>query len=299
MFDFASLQDRQSAVRQLHNDINAESVAHFSEDPRSHLGASIIGHDCARYAWNVFRWIGFENFSGRMYRLFNRGHREEPALIARLQGVGFVIYEHDPATGKQFRITGANGHFGGSADGIAYLPERYGYSLPIIAEFKTHNEKSFTKLAGKIVTKTPEYVRKNGEGVKLSKPQHFRQMSVYGRAYGIKYGIYCAVNKDTDEYYFEFVELDWLEADRRFTLAEQIVNSRVPPPKIAESIAFFDCKYCFYGRNCHAGAMPAKNCRSCFNAFAVENAEWYCQVHNSNIPKEVIPLGCDSWKSII
>jgi hypothetical protein len=34
-------------------------------------------------------------------------------------------------------------------------------------------------------------------------------MCSYGQAYGLKYGLYCAINKNTDELYFEIVELDW------------------------------------------------------------------------------------------
>jgi len=287
----------------LNKDIADTSVRDFEEGPRTHLGASIMGKSCNRYKWGVFRWLRHEQFNGRMHRLFKRGHREEPHFIERLRAVGFTIFEHDPETGKQFRIVGAGGHYGGSGDGMGYAPSHYGIEGAGVIEFKTHNEKSFAKLAGKIETKVPDIVRKNPEGVKKSKPEHFGQMCQYGRAYGLRWGLYCAINKETDEYYFEWVELDWNLADRLFRDAEFIVTSQTPPPKIADSIAFFDCKYCAQGSICHAGAKPDVNCRSCVHARAIDNAEWWCDLHspeaNAPIPKDVIPKACPSWQSIV
>ncbi len=299
MFDPSSHIGRSALIRQLEVDVDRESIAAFEEAPRGHLGASITGKECKREVWYGWRWIKREALSGRKYRLFNRGHREEERFLDRLRGIGCVVYDLDPATGKQFRISGAKGHYGGSGDGLGYLPPQYGINDLIVYEFKTHNEKSFAKLAGKILKRWPEYIRKDGEGLKKSKPEHFAQMSQYGRCYGARYGLYCAVNKDTDELYFELVELDWALADNIFADAEMIVFSQTPPPKISESPAYFTCKFCPMVGVCHSNHAPDKNCRSCANAFPVDNAEWHCQVHNAIIPADVIPVGCDAWRSIV
>lgn len=259
----------------------------FAEDARTHLGASIIGNDCQAYAWNTFRWLKQEEFDGRMLRLFNRGHTEEVRFVKWLVGIGFEVREIDPVTEKQFRITGAKGHFGGSLDAMMKAPARYGLDSNLIwlGEFKTHNAKSFAKL----IT----------NGVIISKPQHYKQMCSYGRAYGLDYGLYCAVNKDNDELYIRIVKLDWLLADDLFRKAESIIFAKNQPPKIAQTETFFDCKYCDYKGICHRGEPPAKNCRSCRFAVPVDNAEWYCQVNKLNIPKHFIPKGCDAYQSII
>lgn len=297
--DLSSHIVRSQLARMLNSDVAATSVRMHEEGPRTHLGASIMGKPCKRQAWGTFRWLKHETHSGRMHRLFKRGHREEPHFIELLRAVGFEIFEHDPATGKQFRIVGANGHYGGSGDGMGYAPSAYGIEGAGVIEFKTHNEKSFAKLAGKIVSKTPDITRKDAEGVKKAKPEHFAQMCQYGKAYELKWGLYCAINKETDEYYFEWVELDWTLADRLYRDAEYIVNSRTPPPKIADSVAFFDCKYCVQAGICHAGQKPDVNCRSCVHARPVDNAEWWCEVHSDLIPKDFIPKGCASWRSIV
>jgi len=249
-----------------------------------------------------------EQFSGQQLRLFNRGHLEEARFIGWLKGIGFTVHEVDPETSNQFRISGCKGHFGGSLDSIILPPERYNIGpLYWLGEFKTHNEKSYTKLAGK----KPSFKhlgkpqsRMGGQGVRLSKPTHYRQMCSYGRAYGFSYGLYCAVNKDTDELYFELVPLDYREADDLFRKAEGIVFSQVQPPKIAQTETFFDCQYCHFSGICHRGELPTKNCRSCVNARPIENGEWWCELNsprndNLPIPKDVIVTGCDNWKAII
>lgn len=292
-FELAKLKRRLDA------EIAADSIVELDEGPRSHLGASVMGDACERKLWLGFRWAKKEAHSARMLRLFRRGHYEEPKFINRLKRVGFEIYEHDPATGKQFRIVGANGHYGGSGDGLGYAPPHYGLEGAGVFEFKTHGETSYAKLAGKITSKTPEIVREKGEGLKKSKPMHFAQMSQYGACYGLKWGLYCAINKNTDELYFEFVELDYTLANSMFLKAERIVNTQVPPPKISETKSFFDCKYCHLSGICFDGHAPEKNCRSCVNGVPAPEGQWGCAFHNELIPPEVIPQGCPHWTRII
>ena len=294
--------ERKKLVLQMQTDIDQFCRKEFADDPRTHLGASIIGNDCQAYAWNTFRWLKFQEFDGRMLRLFNRGHEEEARFVRWLVGIGFEVREIDPETQKQFRISGAKGHFGGSLDAMMKPPERYNIPAELLiwlGEFKTHNEKSFAKLAGpkNHYTKASE-MRVGGEGVVKSKPQHYKQMCSYGRAYNFKFGLYCAVNKDTDELYFEIVELDFLEADDLFRKAENIVFSQTRPAKIAQTESFFDCKFCDFVGICHRSDVPTINCRSCKNASAVENGEWFCAKHNGVIPKDFIIKGCDDWVSI-
>lgn len=58
------------------------------EKPRGHLGASIIGKECWRQVWYDWRWATHVKPKGRMLRLWERGHREEPAFIEWLETVG-------------------------------------------------------------------------------------------------------------------------------------------------------------------------------------------------------------------
>jgi hypothetical protein len=295
MTDLSDHIVRRQLVARMQQDVDAFCRSEFAEDPRKHLGASVIGDDCQAKAWNAFRWLHHEEFDGRMLRLFNRGHEEEARFIRWLKGIGFEVYDLDPETKKQFRIRGAKGHFGGSLDSIIRATN-YGIAEPLLGEFKTHNERSFTKLAGKPVTGGA--LRTGGEGVQKSKPTHYRQMCSYGRAYGFKYAVYCAVNKNTDELYFEIVVLDWRQADDLFRKAEGIIFSRTRPPKIAQVATYIDCKQCDFSDYCHGNAVPSKNCRSCQLGVPVDDGQWLCELRNLIIPDDVIPKGCPSWRRI-
>lgn len=282
MVDITDKLERKRLAKDLTQAVEKFSVARFEEAPRKHLGGSIIGHECTAYLWNTFRWLKFESFDGRMYRLFNRGHKEEPRFVEWLRGVGCQVWEADH-NGNQFRIEGHKGHFGGSLDGRGFLPPEV-FSDEILFEFKTHSEKSFTKLKDK--------------GVIESKPQHFAQMSTYGPHYNLRFGLYCAVNKNTDELYFEIVENDYALHLRMHERAARVIDSQVRPPKIAKTATYFTCKFCHFSGLCHGNEVPQKNCRSCARASAVQGKQWFCEMYGDIIPDEFIPQGCDKWQRI-
>lgn len=260
------------------------SVETWPSEHRNHLGISIIGDECWRKLWYSFRWVKLEQFEGRMRRLFQRGHREEPHFEQFLLWAGINFRSIDPRTDKQYKLSKVNGHYGGSTDGIGIVS--WCEDLPIILEFKTHNLKSFTELKEK--------------KVKLAKPQHLDQMSGYGQGFEIKHGLYCAVCKDNDEWYFEFVELDWNRGIELEKKASDIVYAKTPPAKINENPSFYKCKFCSAFRGiCHYNEPIEKNCRSCEFASPVDNGEWFCNKFNGNIPKDFIKVGCGDWKGIV
>lgn len=273
-----------SAVRkQIIEGIETHCREAFDNDLRKHLGASVIGKPCARQAWYSFRWTFREQFSSRMLRLFNRGHREEERFVAYLRGAGWTVWELDPTTGDQWRISDWNGHFGGSLDGIAWHPvysEQFGYFL---TEFKTHNAKSFAKL--------------RADGVRKAKPEHFVQMSTYGAYRRLKYAIYMAVNKDDDDLHIEVVELDIGLAIDVKNKARDIIEAQTPPKKISSSETYFDCKFCAAKGICHGSDPYLKNCRSCEFASPSDNKTWHCR-HFGIIPEEIIPQGCSYHKEV-
>lgn len=262
----------------------------YEDDPfRSHLGASILGHDCARFVFNNFRWMKAEKPSPRLKRLFNRGHEMEPRFLEWLKGAGFDVYQLDPNTGKQFTCSEVHGHFGGSCDGVAVATTRVRRELqplvgiPLLCEFKTHNTKSFVHLVN--------------NGVKISKPQHFTQHSLYGRAFKIELGLYLAINKNDDDIWPEFVRLDYRQAEDYIAKAEDIITARIPPPKIALNPEHIKCKFCTYRGICHEGEKPHHNCRACIHSQPALNAEWYCNKWQSLIPRDKIIEGCPQYQA--
>jgi hypothetical protein len=330
MLDLSLKADREKLEELLTDDVNTFCETFYEQGHRNHMGASGLGEECWRKLWYDFRWTKEEHFDGRMMRLFNVGHSAEPRFVAYLRGIGFEVREHSeqlwyseplneykalpwdydtsggvgsflPVTDmfhyeaakarglelKQYRISGANGHYGGSLDGKCRPPAKYEVQDDIIISlsFKTNNTG-----AG--------YAKVATEDLRKSKPLHFAQECQYGYKEGIKYCIYMIENKNDSDITFKVLELDWNYGAELEKKATTIINAKEPPPRISDNPAFYKCRYCHQAGICHKGEVPEKNCRSCRNTTPVENAEWFCSAHNSNIPKDFIRKGCDAWLPI-
>lgn len=322
IYDLTSPAHRQLLSQEIHRQIDLYCQEVYDDGPRSHLGASLIGHPCNRYLWYTFRWVFHKKHSGRMYRLFDRGHREEERFVKWLKGVGFEVTEFDTdwqpddvirigqhkgktikdvpsdyiewakkegvdLCKKQYRISGCNGHFGGSLDGLAVIPAVY---VPtgerILVEFKTSG------------TGSKKFGKMQENGLKEAKPQHFSQVSIYGKKYNIKYVLYLMINKDTDDLHVELEAVDWVHGAEMERKAEYIIGSQEEPPRMCKSESHWEAKYCDYLGVCFKDHKLDKNCRSCKWAWPIENAQWGCEKWNCEIPLENIKEGCDSWESI-
>lgn len=228
---------------------------------RSHLGASGVGGDCARAIWYGFHWATRPKFDGRLLRLFNRGHLEEARFIAMLLTIGADVYQQDE-NGKQFRISDAAGHFGGSGDGIVVNIPDLEPGVPALCEFKTSAEKPFLKL--------------EKEGVRESKFEHYVQMQVYMRKMGIAAALYMVVNKNNDKLYAEIVPFNAEVADQYIDRGVKLVWMDTEPAKINESPGWYQCKWCDHRPVCHLGAEPDRNCRTCHFGIPKEDGNWHC-----------------------
>lgn len=275
----------RSLAAKIHADIDAWCANEFDDGPRWHLGSSLLGRDCSRYLWYVYRWCHHKKHDGRQQRLFQRGHLEENRFIEYLKGIGCETW-NETEDGKQFRISGVMGHYGGSLDGILRLPARYGIDCAaFLNEFKTQGTGAkFTAL------------KKNG--VKVEKYEHFAQMCQYGRKYEFKYAIYMATNKNDDDLHIEVVKLDWAIGEEMEKKAAFIIMKQEPPTKLSENPTYRDCSYCDMAGICHKGEAVDRNCRSCSFAVPVENGEWHCNKHKENIPREFVPNACPSYNAI-
>lgn len=323
---------RKNVAEAVKAEIDHYCATAYNDGHRWHLGASLIGHECERYLWYIFRWCFSPNFSGRMQRLFNRGHREEERYIEWLKGIGFQVWtddldnnslwydeandtyeirprsdtelcnfdefqdvSHDETHIKrakadgvkfpQYRMSGCGGHFGGSLDGVAKFPPALGIDEPVLLEFKTNcTGAGFTKLFT--------------EGIEIHKPQHFVQTSTYGYKYNLNHVLYLNINKNDDDLYVELAALKHDVGQQAELKAERIIMSQKPPAKLSPNPSFFKCKYCDAKDLCHGDAFAEKNCRSCIHARPVDGAEWFCEVYNDQIPREIVPQACDSYSSI-
>lgn len=252
---------------------------------RNHLGVSLIGEDCARKLWYIFRWCKLEQFDGRMRRLFHRGTEEEKEFIRKLYLLGFFVRSIDPTTNKQYRFSSIGGHYGGSGDSILLMPwDRGDDGQRLLGEFKTHNLKQFKLL--------------ESQRVKISHPKHWAQMCEYGFEFKTRYALYCGICKDNDEVHFEFLELDWNYAQILRNKAQNIIISKFAPPRISDNPDYHICKFCHFSGICHRHEATDVNCRSCRHSEPIENEKWKCNLYDCEIPKDKIAIGCTSYATI-
>lgn len=266
---------------------------------RSHMGASLIGGECPRAIWYDFHWVTKSAFPGRIMRLFNRGHLEEGRFIAMLLAIGCRIYQQDEH-GNQFRVSHAGGHFGGSGDGVAIgLPDLTPLSAAL-TEFKTHGEKSFIELAGKLDqwrkhVENPSKYPFTGKGVREAKFEHYVQMQVYMFKMGLPLSLYLAVNKNTDDLYGEIVLLDRATAEQFLDRGTLLIDMPKPPKRISESPGFFKCRFCSHRDVCHLNKAPDVNCRTCIHSHVSSTSPWTCDLHGE-LSRERQLVGCKDYK---
>ena len=266
---------------------------------RSHLGASILGEECGRAVYYNFHWATASNFEGRMIRLFNRGHIEEARFIALLLMLGCKVIQQDE-NGKQFRISFADGHAGGSGDGMATAIPDLAPGVTALTEFKTHSEKSFIELAGalddwrKFVAGTGDF---KGKGVRAAKFEHFVQMQLYMHKMALPCAVYFAINKNTDDLYAEIVMLDSVFAEQFINRGTKIVYLDGPPDKINKSPGFFKCRFCDHRPVCHMKQAPDRNCRTCQFSYPKNDGTWRCgKFGDVELDKKLQLTGCEQYQ---
>lgn len=324
-------------ARRIKSDIDDYCVKRYNEGPRSHLGASLIGHDCCRHLWYSFRWIKHTVHDGRQYRLFQRGHFEEPRFVSYLEGIGCKVTMFDkvllyhPESNEYFYGNMDRDNFDGlvcEVEGIATheveaekrgvvldkgkrqirisaCQGHFGGSIDGMCTLPTHYGISEDVIL--LTEYKTQGVGKKGKnfdelvakGMQVKKAQHYRQMCIYAYKLNLNYGIYMAVNKNDDELHIEVLKLDHALGEALERKAGMIIFSQTPPSGISMSPAFFDCTYCDHRNPCFFNEPADVNCRSCIKCRPVEDANWFCEQWNSVVPKEAIPNACSMWESII
>ena len=229
---------------------------------RPHLGGSQIGIECSRALWYQFRHCERPQFDGRMLRLFETGDLEENRIVANLRAIGVTVWDRDPETGKQIRFSGCDGHFALSLDGVGEgFPES---KRPHTLEFKTMSDKNFKAM--------------HRDGLEKSKPVYWAQCHVGMHLSGIDRCAFIAVNKNTDEIYYERVRYDAAIGIKLTAKAESIIFADTPPSRISNDPSYFVCKFCVFSDICHKAKPPEVNCRTCAHATPERGGDglWSC-----------------------
>ena len=247
-------EDIVAAINQAHEQTK--------ETPRDYLGCSVLGHHCDRYLWLTWKQEPTKPHSGRILRLFRRGHMEEETVYDDLSKAGFVV------THKQASVQFGE-HVKGHTDGVVKVD-----GVNHLLEIKTHSLKSFRTL--------------ERDGVNISKPVHWAQMQLYMHGthnrntwkptlprvacfpehqeaalemlapeiekamepLNLKRALYYAVCKDSDALHLEFCDYNQKEAEALVRRGLWITSQeREPEPVMGGSPSWYQCKMCdFHGR---------------------------------------------------
>lgn len=211
---------------------HALTEAARAEDPRTYLGASIIGEECHRKLWYSFHQPK-PILDPRVNRIFRLGNLIEDEIIAILRLAGFTVYT-EQENGEQFGFI--DGPIAGHIDGVIVgLPES---SKPHLLELKSAKDKSWK-----------EFVK---EGYKKDR-KYWAQVQIYMRKMGLERALVIVYNKDTSELYLERIKLEKRQADAYISKGKAIAEMESEPPRQYSSKTFFRCRFCDWADTCWSG----------------------------------------------
>jgi len=245
------------------------------EKPRPHMGASILGHACDRWIWLSFRLAVRQQFPGRVLRLFRRGHNEEATIMEDLAMIGVEFSK------RQARVDFGS-HVSGSIDALIEGGVPESPTKRHIAEFKTHNKRSFDQL--------------EKDGVKKTKPEHWAQMQIYMAGTMIDRALYVAICKDDDRYYTERIKFDKEAAEKLVARGKRLALADEMPPPLSTDPTWYQCRFCPAHDFCHVSKLSREiNCRTCAHSTAKDDSTWRCERHDADgIPFDYQIKGCDA-----
>ena len=213
---------------------------------RQYLGASRLGVSCERQLQSEYAQAPVDpdkGFSGRILRIFERGHRMEDAMIGWLRAAGFIL-KTEGKNGQQFGFSVADGQLQGHCDGV-FVGGPEGFAYPALWECKALGSKSWTDLAKK--------------GLAASKPVYAAQVAIYQTYLGLfdNPAIFTAVNADSMEIYTELVPFDAALAQKMSDRAVRVIQATEAGELLPRSFAqadHFECRFCSYAERCWGGA---------------------------------------------
>ena len=245
----------------------------FPAERRPYFGISGVGNKCPRALWYSFRWVSLIQHTARQHRLFQRGHREEPIVIADLEAAGCTVHS------TQKEVVTGHGHVKGHNDGIVEnLPDAP--KTPHLLEIKTANDKNFAKM--------------KKEGIPEG---YLAQAQCYMKLLKLKRALFVVVNKNNDERYYERVNYSAKKANQLLKRAYDIISTEVPPAKIGGS-SWYECKWCDHYDTCHFNEEPQMNCRTCQNCDIYDEGQWGCSVFDCSLTYQEQLYGCEIWTKL-
>jgi hypothetical protein len=204
--------------------------------PRGYLGASIVGHECARRV--QYDWFCDPVHAARTYEIFDRGHYFEQRSRQCLVDAGFRL-----APAQALAFSAAGGLLRGHADGIIiHGPDLPGLYLiyPLIWEHKALGSKGWKKL--------------ERDGLIRAFPEYATQVALYQSYLDVTNpALFTALNANTCERIHFLVPFDAERAQAASDRAVAIIEaSRAGQllPRFTDDASDWRCVMCSHRERC-------------------------------------------------
>ena len=303
-----------------------EAYSKSTRDSRyqTRISPSSLGEECAAETFYKWRWATKpEESTGLMARYNQRGEDEEARIVKLLRATGWTIREYDRALVyhpesdsyftmgwgeklspdcvdvsdnlqhivaakargvkvEQFAVKAFMGHLYGKLDGLASHPV-HTQGIEVLFENKFVNYKRFGVLTSR------------EKPLPVADPKYYGQICVYMDLIPVPATMFVCGNRNDDDIEFRFFGANPTHAKELFTKANSVMFTKVRPARIAQSPAFYKCKFCDHKAVCHEGAPVEVSCRSCVNCIPIDDGKFHCEKWGKDIPnKAAIIAACGS-----
>lgn len=228
-----------------------------TDNPRSYIGASIIGNSCEALITYSLRGYPDTPLPGFLSRMFRDGHRIEDQVIYDMKKAGIDVMEVDPMNNKQWAYHSYGGHAVGHADGVVEAPDGSSWLL----EIKSMNDAKFKEF------------KKNG--VKSSHKNYYSQMQFMMGMAQFEKGVLVSYNKNNSQYHSEVIDYDEFYYQSLRQKVENVLNNEAK--RISDDPSDWRCRGCFKRTSCWDLEEPKeKTMRTCANYQASLDGTWTC-----------------------
>lgn len=216
------------------------------DTPRSYIGASAIGDECARRV-QLSVWASFhpdappikqQPIDGKLRRIFRRGSRLEADVAEWLIAAGYDLLTRK-RDGSEFGFVTADGQFGGHVDGL-------------IRHFLSNTDDGHVVWENKVVNaKGWRSVQKHG--VLKAYPKYDTQGQLYDAYLEMPATLFTFVNADSMEIHVELVPFDPDRAQAASDRAVHILRATRAGellPRAAASEDVYPCRFCRFAAEC-------------------------------------------------
>jgi len=240
ILDFNHVKNRGDRLNYLID----EALTRNQESPRTYLGGSRLGHECARALQYEYYGTPKDNpVSGQLLRTFAIGHVLEDLAVSWLRKAGLDLRVKDKE-GKQFGFITGKGKIKGHIDGVIVggLDEFGPY--PRLWENKTASAKKWREFAKHKVQK-----------VNLT---YYIQVQTYMAYMNLtdNPALWTCINKDDSSLYHEDISFDadvaQQASDRAVTIIQACEAGELLPRQYPGE-DFFQCRFCDWGIRCWHG----------------------------------------------